>query len=139
MSNIVPEIEQTKNEKLTTLFEEYKQSEEYTNYFNLIQEDKPNLSVYLINIILYGYFYESYIASLPITEQQQYKSLLTQEQKLLPVVKGDMKGINVYQDEDEYKTKFPDLKPIKTIGEPLKFEESVATLLEKGEPQNEII
>jgi hypothetical protein len=131
--NIVTKLEETQNEKLTELFEEYKKSDDYQYYFELIKQDKPMLSIYLINIILYGYFYENYISELPEIERKKYVSILEREQKTIPPVKGDMKGITIYDNEDDYKKQHPNVKPIKTIGEPL-------TLIETNEnTKNEII
>lgn len=135
--NIVPKILETQNEEVSKLFEEYKESEEYKYYFEMIKNDKPNLSVYLINIILYGYFYETFISNLPEDERANYKSILTQEEKVIPAVKGDIKGVSVYESEENYKKQHPELTEIKTIGEPLTFIET--TLLEKSESQNTIL
>ncbi len=130
-NNIVPVIEETKNEELIALYEEYKKSEDYKCYLGMIQNDKPNLSKYLIDIILYGYWYETFLENLPEDERSKYTSILDREEKIMEPVKGDMKGVGVYESEELYKLENPHLTGIKTIGEPLTFIES--------EPKNEII
>jgi hypothetical protein len=123
-NNIVPVIEETKNEELIALYEEYKKSEDYNNYVALIQNDKPNLSKYLIDIIMYGYWYETFLENLPEEERKNYTSILDREEKVMEPVKGDMKGVGVYESEELYKQENPNLTEIKTIGEPLTFQET---------------
>jgi hypothetical protein len=123
MENTIQQIEDVKTPELAEHFEEYKKSEEYKQYFAMIKNDKPNLSEYLINMILFGHFHEMFIEQLPEDQKCNYKSIMDEEPKLIPPVKGDMLGIKSYSSEEEYAKAHPNLRPMKTIGEPLQFVE----------------
>ena len=130
MSNFASEIESTKNEELTNLYEKYKKTDEYKSYSEMIKNDKPELTTYLIDIIMYGFFHEEYLNNLPYEERVKHTSLLQREQKIIPPVQGEMKGVGVYSSMEEYKELNPDIKEIKVVGEPLTLIEHKPTEIE---------
>jgi hypothetical protein len=97
------------NPKIGDEFDSYKQTEEYTNYFDSIKIENEGMSDYLINLAIFGYWYEL----------NHGKIEEAKEKVLYPAPKGDLKGlVGVYDSFDEYLQKNPD---VKVLGEDIKL------------------
>ena len=106
-------------------YAEFKKSEEYEMYFAEIRHEKSRMSDYLIDLCLFGYFYESMYKDTPEHCRSNMVSILDQPEQFYAPVKGDMKGmIDYYPSMEDYLAK-NDVKPILTTGTPLTLEEVV--------------
>lgn len=104
-------------------FEEYKKTEEYKTYYEQIKIDKPELSIYFIEIALFGFFYEEHRTEMDEEFREKYPSLIDRPKDIsydkLEVV-SEYKGISIYANEEEYLKANPHVTPIKIVGDTLK-------------------
>lgn len=133
-------IKKMNSKKVMEDFNVYRKSDEYAEYFAMIKADKPDMNDYLINLCLYGYWYEDQLEKMDPEERKKYPAIIGNElppDKIPEPLKGDLLGVSYYKDELEYMLKNPDVRPVKTIGEEFKLEEALD--LENIENSNEII
>ena len=120
------------NEFISKKYEEFKKTEEYDNLFNSVKYEKKNMSDYLIDLCLFGYYYETLLETIPEEERGDFKSILDQEEKILPKVCGDLPDMILsYDNYEEYLLENPHLKDIPVVGEPLKLIETEDPTIEK--------
>lgn len=121
-------IKKMNSKKVMENFNVYRKSDEYAEYFAMIKADKPEMNDYLINLCLYGYWYENQLEKMDPEERKNYPAIIGNElppDKIPEPLKGDLIGVSYYKDELEYMLKNPDVKPIKTVGEEFKLEEVI--------------
>lgn len=98
-------------------FEKYKTSEEYNTYTEMVKVDKPTLSPYLIELCLFGFFYEELRKTMSEEQLEKYNSffdLAETNNYPKPEIVTEYKGVKTYKNEEEYLKENPDVKPIKT-------------------------
>lgn len=96
-------------------FEKFKETEEYKNYNEMIRNDKPELSPYLVEMCLFGYFYEELRNDMEDEQLQKYPSLFVVAEKepyIKPEPTPEYKGVSVYESEAQYLEENPHVKPI---------------------------
>lgn len=114
---------------LSMKYDEYKKTDEYKDYVSMIQQDKPDMSLYLIDLCIYGMFHEEQLAEMDPEERLKHESLMDKKYESKPVVKQEVEpeynGITTYKNEEEYLLANPNVKPIPMIGQPLKIENEI--------------
>lgn len=98
-------------------FNIFKKTEDYKNYTEMIQSEKPTLSPYLIEIAIFGFFYETLREEMDEILLKKYPSLIElAESKTFtkPEIISEYKGVDIYENEEDYLRKNPNVKPIKT-------------------------
>ena len=100
-------------------YEEYRKTEDYTNYLKMVQLENPKMSEYLIDLCIFGYWYEELYE-----KKSDEKSILEQEEKHYEPVRGDMKNMIYSYDSMEEYLATNDVKPVLTTGIPLTLEET---------------
>lgn len=131
MEETKSDIENIKTEGfLKTEFAEYKKSEEYLSYYHLIREDKPEMPAYLIELCLFGYYYENYLDTLSIEEREKHSSIIkdAEENKYeIPKPPVEYKGVNIMNAE-EFALSRQNIREIE-IANPFKdLENSIASI-----------
>lgn len=103
-------------------FTEYKETDEYKNYFKAIKAEKPSMHSYLIEMSIFGYFYENKLKSMSKTERKKYKSLMKNKEahnkKEHEETPKEYKGMTVYASEEEWKKANPHVKDVKIANLP---------------------
>jgi len=82
------------------LYDEYKQTEQYEEFRELIQKENPDLFVSSIELILYSYWFENIYSDYCDIHGLPFVSLIDQEVERPEVVKGEIKGIDVLSVEE---------------------------------------
>ena len=115
---IIESIECLMNkEDFSKSYEEYKKTDTYQIYFNMISTEHPEMSAHLIDLAIFGYFYESVLEKIPETERGELVSILEQPEFVPEKVKGDIPDMILsYDSYEDYLVKNPNVKPIPTIG-----------------------
>ena len=104
-------------------YTEYKQTEEYQNFFEIIRADKPRMSEYLIDMCIFGYYHTTLYENTKPELRGDSLSILEQPEKVSEPLKGDIPNmIFSYPSMEDY-VKENKITEIKTIGQPLTFEE----------------
>ena len=125
------DIENIKTEGfLKEEFAEYKKSEEYLGYYQSISMDKPEMPGYLIELCLFGYFYENYLDTLSIEEREKHTSIIkdAEENKYeIPKPPVEYKGVNVMSAE-EFELSRKNIREIKIANPFEKLQNSITTI-----------
>lgn len=126
MEDIIRQKESIKETDIGAKYDEYKKTDEYKEYFCTIQNDKPNMNAYLIDLCIFGYFYETLLEEMDPEERSKYVSIVEQEEteknaplKVPELLKCEVKAIDVFDSYEDYLKANPHVKDMPTIGEPL--------------------
>ena len=112
-------------------FNEFKKTEDYKNYTEMIKCDKPLLSPYLIEMAIFGYYYELLRDEMDEEMLKKYSSLITLAEEnsyIKPEPIKEYKGVNVYVSEEDYFQRNPNVKPM-----------AIASPFENLKNENEIL
>lgn len=125
-------------------FVEYKETDEYKNYYKTIKTENPNMPGYLIELSIFGYFYENKLKSMNKTERKKYKSLMKNKEawnkKEHQEIPKEYKGMTVYSSEEEWKKANPDVKDVKVANLPEGVKPGLQLLaVEEGESKTHLI
>lgn len=100
-------------------FNKWKTTEEYDFLKNTIINDKPTLPLYLVNVCLFGYFFEELRKNMSEELLEKYPSIIENAEKTpfeKPTVIKEYTGVSVFENEEEYMKANPDVKPINVVG-----------------------
>jgi len=130
MEDIIRQKESIKDTDIGAKYDEYKKTDEYKDYYNTVQGDKPNMSGYLVDLCIFGYFYETQLEEMEPEERSKYTSIMDQVEtekntplKVPEPLKCEIKAIDVFDSYEEYLAANPHVKDIPTIGEALTLKE----------------
>jgi hypothetical protein len=94
-------------------FEEFTKSDTYKDLLKSLQNDYPNIKLYLLHVSIFGWYRDLYIDNLPIEKKNEFSNIqLDNVETVLNKKKGgEQKAINVYTLE-EYQEAFKHLKEV---------------------------
>ncbi len=106
-------------------YDEYKKTDDYKGYVDMIKADKPEMSLYLIDLCIYGMFHEEQLLEMSEEERANHVSFMdkkyeTKNEKI--EVEPEYVGIATYKNEEEYLLANPNVKPMPLAAQSLTLE-----------------